>query len=217
MAEIERSPLISEELEGQLKGLLSQLTQKVILCCVAGKDDKSKEMVQFLHHFASLSQKVEVQTSAPGEMPERDRQVDSSLLPATGIWNGDGFCRAVFHGVPGGHELSSFASAVLTAGGASKPLDKPTLKDIAKLKGPAEVRICVSLGCQHCAKLVMTAQRVAFENPAVTVHMIDANLYPQIVSQYGIERVPVVVGGGKVIGAGGMTMPEFCTLVRKNF
>jgi len=212
---IVRSSLISIELENQLKELLSKLQSRVTLRCVADEGEKSREMAVFLAHFVSLSPQLSLQTAAPGEDEALGRLLGAELLPATGVWNERGFCRAVFHGVPGGHELSSFLTCVLAAGGAAAPLDKPTLHDIAKIRRPAEVQICVSLGCQHCAKLVMAAQRIALENENVTAHMIDANLYPQIVAQYEIQRVPVVAAGGKVLAVGGMTLPELCGLLKK--
>jgi len=207
----EKSPLISEALEAQLRSILAPLQKPVTLVFLGGADEKSEEMRRFLLHFTSLSPSLLLREPDDGQK----ELLDAAFLPATGLWNEGGFCRAVFHGVPGGHELSSFVTAVLAAGGAAKPLDKPTFRDIAKIRKPVVLQICISLGCQHCARLVMDAQRTALENSNVTAHMIDANLYPQLVEQYEIQRVPVVVSGGKVLAIGGMTLPELCTLLRK--
>ena len=121
----------------------------------------------------------------------------------------------VFHGVPGGKEITGFAAALLSAGGAAKPLDKPTMKDIGKIKKPVDIRVCVSLACHHCAQLVASAQRVAWENPLVTAHMVDANLYPDLVSKYQIQRVPLTVLNGDTTVPGGKTMAELTTLLAK--
>ena len=132
-----------------------------------------------------------------------DEALDASLLPATGVYTESGFARMVFHGIPGGKEITGFAGALLNAGGAAKPLDKPTLKDIGKIKKPVNIQVCVSLACHHCAQLVMSAQRAAWENPLVTAHMIDANLYPELVKQYQIQRVPLTVFNGEKTVPGG--------------
>ena len=144
-----------------------------------------------------------------------DQAVDASLLPATGIYTEAGFGRMAFHGIPGGKEITGFAGALLNAGNAAKPLDKPTLKDIGKIKKPVSIQVCVSLACHHCAQLVMSAQRVAWENPLVTAHMIDANLYPELVKQYQIQRVPLTVLNGDQTVPGGKTMAELTTLLAK--
>lgn len=210
-----KSPLIAEELEGQLSQLLSKLSAPVTLVCVLDEGEKSGEMAAFVNHVAGLSPQLSCKFLAPGEEPAVDEAVDASLLPATGIYTEAGFGRMAFHGIPGGKEITGFAGALLNAGGAAKPLDKPTLKDIGKIKKPVSVQVCVSLACHHCAQLVMSAQRVAWENPLVTAHMIDANLYPELVERYQIQRVPLTVLNGDKTVPGGKTMAELTTLLTK--
>lgn len=211
-----KSPLIAPELEEQLSQLLSRLTGPVAMLCLVGEDEKSGEMAAFLNHIAGLSPMLSLKFLSPGEDSAIDGLLDASLLPATGIYAGDEFARMVFHGVPGGKEITGFAAALLNAGGAAKPLDKPTMKDIAKIKKrPVNIQVCVSLACHHCAQLVMSAQRVAWENSLVTAHMIDANLYPALVEKYQIQRVPLTVLNGETAIPGGKTMAELTTLLAK--
>ncbi len=210
-----KSPLIAPELESQLGQLLAKLEAPVTLVCLLGEDGKSGEMAAFLNHVAGLSPQLSCKFLAPGEDPDTDEALDASLLPATGVYTEAGFGRMVFHGVPGGKEITGFAGALLNAGGAAKPLDKPTLKDIAKIRKPVDIRVCVSLACHHCAQLVMSAQRVAWENPLVTAHMIDANLYPELVKRHQIQRVPLTVLNGDKTVPGGKTMAELTTLLAK--
>lgn len=211
----DKSPLIAPDLEGQLSPLLGRISTPVTMVCIGGDEEKSLEMACFLKHIAGLCPNLTLRMLAPGEDNDADAVFDASLLPATGFAKGAEYSRAAFHGVPGGKEMTSFVSALLAFAGAAKPLDKPTLKDIARIKTPAKLQICVSLACHHCAQEVMNAQRIAMENPAVSAHMIDANLYPALVEQYAIARVPVLICDGAVLATGGMTMPELCTLLRK--
>jgi len=121
----------------------------------------------------------------------------------------------VFHGIPGGKEITAFAAAILNTGGAAKPLDRFTLKDIAKIKVPLKLQVCVSLSCQHCCQLVIHAQRIAWENELVTAHMIDANLYPELVQELKLQRVPLTVVNGSRQYPGGKTMAELTGLLSK--
>ena len=211
----DKSPLIAPELEAQLSPLLGRIQTPFTLACIVDEGEKCREMAIFLKHFSILCPHLSLKLFSPGEDAEADAALDASLLPATGFLNEAGFGRAVFHGVPGGKEMTGFVSALLAFAGAGKPLDKSTLKDIARIKTPAKLQICVSLACHHCADEVMNAQRIAAENPAVTAHMIDANLYPELVARYAITRVPVLVCDDKIIATGGMTMIELCNLLRK--
>ena len=207
----EKSPLIAPALEEQLKTLLAKLTGEVALTAILGDDDKSREMGGFLCHLCSLSPLLRLQLLEPGENPALDAALDASLLPATAV----GGTRMVFHGVPGGKEITAFAGAILNAGGAAKPLDRFTMKDITKIKSPMMLQVCVSLACQHCAQLVIHAQRIAWENELVTAHMIDANLYPALVTELKLERVPVTVVNGRKQFPGGKTMAELTGLLSK--
>lgn len=212
---MERSPLINDALEQQLRTVLGQLRSPVRFVCITDGGEKSGEMLTFLRHLQSLCPLLSLESRAPGDDGAIDALLDAGLLPATGLWNEGGFGRMVFHGVPGGHELTSFISAVLACGGSAKPLDPPTLREISKITADAVVQVCVSLACTHCAKLVMAAQRIAAENEGICAHMIDANLYPDIVSRYRIERVPVLTVNGVPAAIGAMTMAELCALLRK--
>ena len=206
-----RSNLVNDLLEDQLKQLFAKLAAPVTFACIVDSGEKSLEMAALVSHIASLSEKLSVTFLAPGEDPALDEALDASLLPATAV----GSSRMVFHGVPGGKEITAFASAVLTAGGAAKALDKYTLKDIAKIAKPMKLQVCVSLACAHCCQLVANAQRIAWENENVTAHMIDANLYPELVQQLNIQRVPLTVVNGKDGFPGGKTMAELTTLLAK--
>ena len=206
-----RSGLVNELLEGQLKTLFARLAAPVELACILDGGEKSAEMAAMVNHIASLSEKLSVRFLAPGEDPALDAALDAKLLPATAV----GGTRMVFHGVPGGKEITAFASAILNAGGAAKALDKYTLKDIAKIGKPMTLQICVSLACAHCCQLVSAAQRIAWENENVTAHMIDANLYPELVKTLNIQRVPMTVINGKDGFPGGKTMAELTTMLAR--
>ena len=206
-----KSGLVNELLEGQLSQLFGKLTAPVEIISILGPDERSAEMAALLNHICGLSPHLSLTLLAPGEEEALDTALDTSLLPATAV----GCRRVVFHGVPGGREITAFASAVLTAGNAAKALDRFTMKDIQKIQKPLNLQVCVSLACAHCSQLVAAAHRIAWENELVTAHMIDANLYPELVARLNIQRVPLTVINGKDGFPGGKTMAELTGLLAK--
>lgn len=211
----ERSHLISPELEAQLGLLFAKLTGDVQLFCIPGDDEKSREMVVFLNHLVSLTPRLSLRVLTPGEDAVLDQALDPSLLPATGV--GGPLPRMVFHGVPGGKEMTAFAAAILNAGGGAKEPPWLTRREIETIQAPMKLQVLVSLACSHCAQLVANAQRIAWENPLVTAHMIDANLYPELVAEQKLDRVPMTVVNGRKKLPGGRTLPELAILLRKRF
>lgn len=211
----DKSPLIAPALEEQLKTLFAKLTGEVQLLCIAGDDPKSAEMGAFVNHLASLSPLLKPEFLSPGANPAVDDALDASLLPATAVAKPGSGLRMVFNGIPGGREITAFAAAILSAGGAAKPLDRFTLRSIEKIKAPMKLQVCVSLACQHCCQLVIHAQRIAWENPMVTAHMVDANLYPELVKDLKLERVPLTVINDTKQIPGGKTMAELTAILSK--
>ena len=209
----EKSPLIAPALEEQLKALFARLTTEVELIAILGDDAKSHEMGSFLCHLTSLSPLLKLRLLEPGADAVLDGLLDAALLPATGV--GGPLPRMIFHGVPGGKEITAVAGAILNAGNAAKALDRFTMRDIAKIKIPLELQVCVSLSCQHCCQLVIHAQRIAWENELVIAHMIDANLYPALVRELKLERVPLTVVNHKKQIPGGKTMAELTGILSK--
>ena len=59
------------------------------------------------------------------------------------------------------------------------------------------------------------AQRIAWENELVTAHMIDANLYPELVQRLNLQRVPLTVVNDTKQFPGGKTMAELTAILAK--
>ena len=210
-----QSPLIDGDLEAQLSQLLETLQVPVFVTCIVDSGEKSLEMGTFLNHLAGLSPMISCRFLSAEEDPDLSRHMGADLLPSAGIGGAGEIPRMLFHGILGGREISSFTMALLNAGQASKALDSRTLKDIRKINRPMTLEVCVSLACHHCAQLVAAAQRIASENPMVTAHMIDANLYPELVKKYEIQRVPLLIVDHRERIPGGKTLAELTGLLAK--
>lgn len=187
------SALISEELKAQITTLLSKMTQQVNLKAVLDfENEKSIEMGAFLKAIASCSELLEVEFYEKGEHSKLDEELHTDFLPVVGLY--DEVYRGVcFHGTPGGKEINSFLAAICNLGGAGNPLDKRLQKNISYIQKDLNVKIFVSLACHHCPHVVAACQKIALANTHVQAEMYDANLYPELVEKYKIQRVPMTV------------------------
>ena len=92
-----------------------------------------------------------------------------------------------FHGVPGGHEFTSFVLGLYNVAGPGQPLDDAVRERIAAVDGPVDVKVIVSLSCTMCPETVVAAQRIAAENENVRAHA------PGLKDRYNVMSVPCIV------------------------
>ena len=105
-----------------------------------------------------------------------------------------------FHGVPSGHEFTSFVLGLYNAAGPGQVLDDATKHQIGTIQEKTDIKILVTLSCTMCPDLVVAAQRIASENPNVTAHVYDIRHFEKLKNQYNVMSVPcMVINDDKVI------------------
>ena len=127
-------------------------------------------------------------------MPKYDRQAREGDPPCVKICLEDGKETGLaFHGVPTGHEFTSFVLGLYNAAGPGQALDENTRKQIAAITRPTDMKILVTLSCTMCPDLVVAAQRIASLNPNITVHVYDLRHFENLKNQYNVVSVPWLV------------------------
>lgn len=207
------SALIDENLKKDLTGIFSKLTEDVILKAVINMEtEKGRELAGFLAVMASLNEHIhmEAYTSEENAVPE----INCNYLPVVGLYKGGKYSGISFHGVPGGQEINSFVLAIYNLAGPGQEVGYFLKKKIQKIDKKVNIKICVSLACHHCPKVVAACQRMASLNENIEAEMIDANLYPELVEQYKIERVPLIIVNDKKVFIGPKTIEEMTEIVK---
>jgi len=207
------SALLDDATKATLQNVFGKLTKDVVLKAVVDlEEEKSAEMASFLKGIAALGSHITVEFYGP---EERDGfEMDTDHLPATGFYMEGVYQRAAFHGVPGGKEINSFVIGIYNLAGPGQEIAAGTRKKIDKLKKPVQVKICVSLSCHHCPAVVSACQQIAMKNPCISAEMYDANLYPDLVERYKVERVPLIVLNDKDVYMGPRTIEDLVQLFR---
>lgn len=209
------SLLVNEELKTQLMGIFEKLNKPLKLVAVLDTDNNiSTEMGSFLKAITALSDNLELCLLEKGEAPVMDEKLNAHMLPVVGLFSGDEYLGAAFHGVPGGQEINSFALAIYNAAGPGQEVDDKILKKLLKLKKQNNIKVCISLSCHHCPLVVTAGQRLALLSPNVVCEMIDARLYPDLVSQFKISRVPVIIINDSAVYTGEKDMAELLKLLK---
>ena len=188
----ESAGIFTPEMTAQLRSVFDKMSSPLILELYLDDTPLSMELKSYAEELAGLTDKIQlkdIRLSDPDSVP-----VKAEELPCVRVCRKDGeWSGLAFHGVPGGHEFTSFVLGLYNTAGPGQPLDEKTLADVQAISGTVNMKILVSLSCTMCPELVTAAQRIAAENPHVTAEAYDLNHFPALKDRYQVMSVPCLV------------------------
>ena len=198
------SSLFDGDMLAQLNTVFSRMADKLILELSLDDRAVSAELEAYMRELTGLTDKLELRTGGKGE-----------FAPAVRILKSDGsFSGLAFHGVPGGHEFTSFVLGLYNAAGPGQPLDADLRSTIGAL-GKKDMKVLVSLSCTMCPELVTAAQRIAAENGNITAEVFDINHFPQLREKYNVMSVPcLVIDDGAAVTFGKKNLRQLTQLLK---
>lgn len=205
--------IFTPEMTAQLRTVFDKMSSSLILELYLDDTPLSMELKSYAEELARLTEKIQLKTirlSDADSVP-----VKAEELPCVRVCRKDGeWSGLVFHGVPGGHEFTSFVLGLYNTAGPGQPLDEKTLSDVREISGTVNMKILVSLSCTMCPELVTAAQRIAAENPFVTAEVYDLNHFPALKDRYQVMSVPcLVINDGKKVVFGKKNVGQVVELI----
>ncbi len=185
--------LFTETMRQQLDAVFARMESPLLLKLCLDNRPVSVELEQFITALAELSDKLAVTVS--------ERNASSQDAPCVLVCKEDGSQTGLaFHGVPSGHEFTSFVLGLYNAAGPGQALDEDTKQAIGNIADAVNIKILVTLSCTMCPDLVVAAQRIAAENPQITAHVYDIRHFDNLKNQYNVMSVPcLIVNDNKVL------------------
>ena len=198
--------LFTPEMRQQLDTVFSRMEKPLKLKLYLDSRPVSAELESFITALVALSDKL--------DMELRDRQASETFAPCVEVCLADGTPTGLaFHGVPGGHEFTSFVLGLYNAAGPGQALDEATRKQIADLKDNVDMKILVTLSCTMCPDLVVAAQRIAAENPNVTAHVYDIRHFENLKTRYNVMSVPCMIVNDDMVFFGKKNVSQILSLL----
>ena len=198
--------LFTGEMLSQLHTVFDRMASSLILRLCLDETPVSAELEHYMQELAAQSDKLSVEQGDPSKVEH---------LPCVQICRSDGsWTGLAFHGVPGGHEFTSFVLGLYNAAGPGQALDEETEAAIRAIQKPVELQVLVSLSCTMCPELVTAAQRLAAAHPDISAQVYDLNHFPDLREQYQVMSVPcLVVNGGEQISFGKKNIRQLLELL----
>ena len=200
--------LFTEEMRQQLDTVFARMERPLLLKLYLDNRPISAELESFITDLAKLSDKLELEVC--------DRQAEKSFAPCVEVCLADGTATGLaFHGVPSGHEFTSFVLGLYNAAGPGQTMDENAKQKIAAITKPIDMKILVTLSCTMCPDLVVAVQRIAAANPHITAHVYDIRHFESLKDQYKVMSVPCLVVNSKDVFFGKKNIRQILDLIYK--
>ncbi len=196
------------EMLQQLNTVFSRMEQTLILELYLDNRPVSVELEEFLNALMDLSDKLSIHVA--------DRAAASDTAPYVRICAEDGtWTGLAFHGVPGGHEFTSFILGLYNAAGPGQALDSRIQSRIDSIQSDVDIKVLVTLSCSMCPDTVIAAQQIAARNSHVTAEVYDVLHFEQLRKQYNVMSVPCLVINNEVVSFGKKNISQVLEFLQK--
>ena len=200
-------PLFTTEMRQQLESVFGRMEKRLLLKLYLDTRPISSELKTFMTALAGLSDKLALEI--------QDIQRSKPNAPYVEVCYEDGNATGLaFHGVPSGHEFTSFVLGLYNAAGPGQAIEEDTRKRIAAVTEPTDIKILVTLSCSMCPDLVIAAQRIAAENLRITAHVYDIQQFEALKTKYNVMSVPCLVINNEKLYFGKKNITQILDLIR---
>ena len=198
--------LFTAEMRQQLDTVFTRMEIPLLLKLYLDDRPVSTELEQFISAVADLSDKLAVSVA--------ERAASSEIAPCVTVCKAGGSETGLaFHGVPSGHEFTSFVLGLYNAAGPGQAIDAAAKRQITAVTDPVDMKILVTLSCTMCPDLVVAAQRIAAENPHITAHVYDIRHFETLKERYKVMSVPCLVINDDEVSFGKKNVDQILQLI----
>ena len=174
----------SLEMRTQLETVFDKMENPLMLKLCLDNRPVSKELQKYITTLVKMTDKLllEIVTDNSDE-----------FLPYVKLYRDNIYTGLAFHGVPGGHEFTSFVLGMYNAAGPGQAMDEVIRKRIKGVEKQVDIKILVSVSCTMCPDLVIAAQHMAAIGEHITTEVYDIHHYENLKNKYKVMSVPCMV------------------------
>ncbi len=204
----DKSGYFTQESVAQLNDVFGKMERKLLLKLTLDSRPISDELKKYTAALVGLTDKLNLVIAKDN--------AESDTAPCVEICTEDGSPTGLaFHGVPSGHEFTSFVLGLYNAAGPGQTLDAGTISRINSITSPLEIKVLVTLSCTMCPDLVIAAQHIAAINPRVTADIYDVLHFESLRQQYNVMSVPCLVINGSNVSFGRKNISRLLDYIEK--
>jgi len=210
--------LLNKDLQDQIRDYLSPMKNKVTMMLFTQENpcETCTETRQLLKEVSELNPLISFIEKDLVEDIVDVVKYGITLTPSFIMLDAEGNYRGVkFNGIPAGHEINSFLTAIIDMSNLDFGFDQSILDRIGKINKPVNIKVFVTLSCPHCPGAVTSAHRLAMLNKNIEGEMIEAQTFYQLSEQYQVSGVPKIVINEKYELLGNQPIEAFLNQLEK--
>lgn len=188
--------LLNKQIEDQLSQIFAGMKNniRIALFTQEGECVSCKETEQLLSEVSALSEKITLSSYDIDKDSVEAKKYEIEMVPSFVILDqNDAYKGVKFNGIPAGHEINSFISALMEMSGAESEIPEDLALRIAKIDKPINIKVFVTLSCPHCPGAVQKAHKLAMLNKNVVGEMIEAQTFPELSDKFNVSGVPKII------------------------
>lgn len=184
------SALFTPDMLAQLAAVFSRMQGNLTLKLYVDDRPVSRELIAYMEALAAQTDALTAVRASAEELAK----VAQAELPFVRVERAGGIATGLaFHGVPGGHEFTSFVLGLYNAAGPGQPISEEDRAQTEGLDEDIAIKVLVSLSCTMCPETVVSAQRIASLNSHVTAEAYDIAHFADLRDRYRAMSVPCTV------------------------
>lgn len=176
--------LFTAEMQAQLNVIFERMSKPLILKLYLDDHPVSRELKGYMESLVEMTDKLTM---------EDVQEENTDFLPCVKLFGGDVYTGLAFHGVPGGHEFTSFVLGLYNAAGPGQAMDEDIRNRIKNISEKVEIKVFVSLSCTMCPDLVIATQHMASVSENISAEVFDIHHFETLKNKYKVMSVPCMV------------------------
>lgn len=180
----QKEGLFTPEMLTQLETVFERMENHLVLKLYPDNRSVSNELQEYVENLTAMTDKLSIEIVTDN---------NDEFAPCVKLYKDDLYTGLAFHGVPGGHEFTSFILGIYNAAGPGQAMDEDIRKRIRAIKNQVDIKILVSLSCTMCPDLVIAAQHIATVGSNITAEVYDLQHYESLKNKYKVMSVPCMI------------------------
>ena len=195
------------EMKQQLDGVFSKMQRGLLLKLFLDNRPVSDELEDFIGKLVILTDKL--------SMVVVEKTDSTTSAPCVRVFLEDGTDTGIaFHGIPSGHEFTSFVLGLYNAAGPGQKMDEQTCQAIKEIKSIVNMKILVTLSCTMCPDLVVACQHIATMNENIRAEAYDIQYFDELRKKYNVMSVPCLVINDEKVSFGKKNVNQVLELIK---